>query len=243
MMSFRVQAFVCCFNEADILEWTLEHLQLQEVEAYVIDNWSTDGSQHWANERFPAAGPSALYEWTAMLHRIERLAATSKADWCMIYDADEIRRSRHPGETLRDALARFDRAGWTAADHEVFQFWPVDDSYKGDPERSLLYYERPKIDTRLPHIKAWKNTGPVGLAASAGHWVHMPDRRVAPEKLILKHYPIRTIAQAERKVLRDRIPRYDPAERAKNWHVQYDEVSRTREWIKRPETLTKWEGM
>jgi hypothetical protein len=158
----------------------------------------------------------------------------------MIYDADEIRRSKHPGETLRDALARFDRAGWTAADHEVFQFWPVDDSYSGDPERSLLYFERPKVDTRLPHIKAWKNTGSVDLASSAAHEARFPGRYVASEKLILKHYPIRTVAQAERKVLRDRIPRYDLAERAKNWHVQYDEVARTREWIRRPETLTKW---
>ena len=98
----RVQAFVCVYNEADILPWVSDHLIRQGIEPYVIDNWSTDGCgcyQSWLRqqERFPAAGPSDHYEWTAMLHRVEDLAAASTADWCMIYDADEIRRSRHPG--------------------------------------------------------------------------------------------------------------------------------------------------
>ena len=52
---FNVTAFMCVFNEADILPWTLKHLIDQGVDVHVIDNWSTDGSDRIA-QRFPFAG-------------------------------------------------------------------------------------------------------------------------------------------------------------------------------------------
>ena len=52
---FNVTAFMCVFNEADILPWTLKHLIDQGVQVHVIDNWSTDGSDRIA-KRLPLAG-------------------------------------------------------------------------------------------------------------------------------------------------------------------------------------------
>jgi hypothetical protein len=45
-----------------------------------------------------------------------------------------------------------------------------------------------------------------------------------PTSFLLKHYPIRSQAHGERKVFRERRPRYDPANRARGWHTHYDHL-------------------
>jgi hypothetical protein len=45
---------------------------------------------------------------------------------------------------------------------------------------------------------------------------------VFPYKFLTKHYPIRSQTQGERKVLRERHGRWNPEEKARGWHVQYD---------------------
>ncbi len=151
-------------------------------------------------------------------------------------------------ETLLQTLERFDRDGATAANFEVFNFWPIDESWDGtqDPEKHFQYYDQGGVDRYLPHVKAWKNnfTGwhpPLSLADTGGHMA----RQVLPhhESLILKHYPIRSIAQATRKLDQDRFPRWNPEERKMQWHVQYDELVKSREFIKDPKTLKRWKGV
>ena len=244
---FGVTAFMCVFNEADILSYTLRHLIDQGVDVHVIDNWSTDGSDRIARqfplagfERFPLEGDCGMYPWRALLRRVEVLANASEAAWCVLHDADEIRRSPRPGESLLAAFARMDREAYSAADHQVFCFQPIDELYAGDPEQYFRHYSDDGVDNRLPHIKAWKNLGRVSLARTGGHQAEFQGRRIHPEKLILKHYPIRSSLQGARKVLAERIPRFDPAERAMHWHVQYDSVTRTKQWLRDPITLKEW---
>jgi glycosyltransferase involved in cell wall biosynthesis len=245
MNPFTASAFICVRNEEDILPWTLRHLVDQGIGVHIIDNWSTDRSVEIAREfplvgfeRFPVDGDSGRFAWAQLLRRVEELAAESAAQWCILHDADEIRRSPRTGEAMIEALERIDREGYNAADHRLLYFHPVDDLYRGDPESHFAYFSEVGVDNRLPHIKAWKNGGRVSLADSGGHEAVFPGRKVYPEKLILKHYPIRSREQFERKVLHERIPRFDPAERARGWHVQYNDVARTRQWMRDPATLT-----
>jgi len=110
----KIQCFMPVRDEADILPHTLRHLYEQDVSVHVIDGWSTDGSWEIADgaqkecsrrvtcERFPASGPDPIQNCTAILNRIEDLAAASDADWILYSDADEWRRSSIGG-TLLDA--------------------------------------------------------------------------------------------------------------------------------------------
>jgi glycosyltransferase involved in cell wall biosynthesis len=247
-MSFHATAFICCFNESDILWWTLRHLQEQGIGVHIVDNWSSDGSAEIAHdfklqgyERFPAEGPSKYYSWRLLLQRVEELAYQSKADWIISHDADEIRRSSRAGESLLDGLARVDRGGYTAVNFQVYHFMPVDDLYVGDPERHFRYYTTGHGDCQMRQVKAWKRTDvKVDLASTGGHFARFPRVLVSPEFFVLKHYPLRTSAQAERKVLRERVGRYDPVERAMRWHVQYDGLAASRQWLLKPEDLTLW---
>ncbi len=239
-MKFSVAAFMTCFNEADIIVFTIQHLINQGIGVYVIDNWSTDGSPDLVREfplvgfeKFPADGPSQYYSWRPLLTRVEELAAASTASWCIHHDADEIRKSPVPDESLKDAFVRVQAAGYNAVDHQVLQFYPTDDLYTGDPERHFQSFTLDHLDSKLHHVKAWRNTQRVNLTSSGGHIATFPGMHVYPERFVLKHYPIRGSVQGARKVLQERIARYDPAERAMNWHQQYEELVRTHQWVKK----------
>jgi hypothetical protein len=147
---FRVLAIVPAYNEADIIEQTLCDLANQGVESYLIDNWSTDDTVARARcrlglglvgiELFPPDGPSPTYDLSALMARVEAVAAGERwPTWVMLHDADERRRSPWPGVRLRDALWQVDRAGFSCVDHVVLTFWPTDDSFDpagADIERS-----------------------------------------------------------------------------------------------------------
>ena len=257
-------AFVPVYNEADILPWTLRHLRSQGVEPYVIDNWSDDRTDEavlreaatprdgapstgmsW--ERFPADGPSATYDWTAILHHIEELAAASDADWCMLQDADELRYSPWPSGvmqrfTLNPALELVQDKDFSAVNFQCYNFVPTEDGWDGtqDPEEYFQFIEPDSIYSRVPHIKAWRNVGRVDLASTGGHEARFEGRRVFTTPFVSKHYGIRSQAHGERKVFRDRVPRWNPEERAKRWHEQYLGIEPGHNFIRKPEELARW---
>lgn len=237
--SFRVVAIVPAHDEEDVVAQTLGDLVGQGIDVYLVDNWSTDATVERARpflgrglvaiERFPPDGPSRTYDLRALLGRVEAVAERlSWASWVMLHDADERRRSPWRGTTLRDALWHVDRSGFSCVDHVTLNFWPTDDAF--DPagrelEEHFRHFEFSDHPGHFHQRRAWKQLGQrVALAESAGHDVAFAGRRVYPYRFLLKHYPIRSRAQGERK-LRDRSDRWNAQERALGWHRQYDALS------------------
>ena len=61
-----------------------------------------------------------------------------------------------------------------------------------------------------------------------------------PERWVTKHYPIRSQAHGEAK-MRERLGRFDPAEKAKGWHVQYKGMEAPGyNFLRDAETLEPW---
>ena len=202
------------------------------------------GSFPWPGSNgFPRRVVRGIYRWRALLHRVEALANASNATWCVHHDADEIRRSPRPGESLLDAFARMDAEGYNAADHRVFCFHPTDELYAGDPEHTSAITRTTAWTTGCRTSKRGKTWVLSRSLGAQGTRRNSSGRRIHPEKLILKHYPIRSSLQGARKVLGERVPRFDPAERAMQWHVQYDSVARTKQWLHDPITLKEWTRM
>lgn len=236
---YRVLAVVPTYNEEDIIGQTLQYLISQGIEVHLLDNWSTDATVERAAafegrglqriERFPQDGPARTYDLEQILRRVEEISAHSTwAHWVMLHDADERRSSPWRGMTLRDALWHVERSGFSCIDHVTLNFWPTDDSFL--PERSELeahfrYFEFSNHPGHFHQRRVWRRCGEkVTLAASAGHDVAFAGRRVYPYKFLLKHYPIRSRAHGERKVLLERVRRWNLHERALGWHRQYDEL-------------------
>lgn len=237
--SFRVLAIIPTFNEADVIAHTLQYLLDDHIDVHVLDNWSTDSTVDIVRdiatqspvtiERFPADGRSDVYDVRSILRRVEELATTVSADWIVLHDADERRRSPWPGIGLRDGLYHVDRAGFTCIDHITLNFWPVDNGYDStvDLESHFAYFEFSAHAGHFHQRRAWKHPhNPVCLAPSAGHDVVFPGRRVYPFRFLLKHYPIRSQAHGERKVLHERQPRFSGEERSLGWHQQYEQIER-----------------
>lgn len=232
----RPLAIIPVYNEADILPAVLRHLEQQGCDVYVLDNWSTDLSPEILSlveknvERWPAERPT-MYEWTAILTRIEEIALEKgRGRWVILHDADEIRRvpSGWASLTIEKALEIVSITGYNAVHFKVRTFVPTDNLWKaGDnPERHFRYHRNEHVDHGLPHVKAWfQGDQRVDLHTHGGHQAVFSDRHVCPHPFVLKHYPIRSQEHGERKILKERFPRYPPKERSKQWHVQYDEFA------------------
>jgi hypothetical protein len=250
---FRALAVVTAYNEADVLGSTIEYLLDDGVDVHVVDNWSDDGTWEltqryldrpgFTAERHPEA-PSTTYDWVSLLVRVEQIAAETTADWCIHHDADERRRSPWPGVSLREGLWRVQHAGFDAVDHTVVDFRPVDDTFRpgDDCEVALRHFELGRRPGHFQQVKAWRRTGRrVMLAETGGHSATFAGRRVFPYNFLLKHYPIRSQAHGEQKVLRERIARWNPDERAMGWHYQYDGVDEGHSFLADPAALGAWD--
>ncbi|MEA2150506.1 MAG: hypothetical protein QOD69_2336 [Solirubrobacteraceae bacterium] len=252
---FRVTAVLPAYNEADVVEHAILTLVRQGVHVRLVDNWSTDDTVARAEalglgdaltvERFPASGPSATYDWEALLHNTERIARELGDGWVIHQDVDEVRRSPWPGVSLRDALWHVQQLGYDAVDHTSLAFVPTDDDFRDgdDMERVLRHFEFGARPGHFIQVKAWDaRAGAVDLASSGGHEARFPGRRVFPYKFLQKHYPIRSQAHGERKVFADRTARWNAGERARGWHSHYDAVAIDERFVRAAEDLLAFDA-
>jgi hypothetical protein len=241
---FRVVAIMSAYNEEDVIGPTIQALVDDRIDVYLIDNWSTDRTHEIAEtftgrglialERFPEA-PSPVFDLSGLLGRVEAIAAQNPSRWFIHHDADERREGPWPGHSLRDALWAVDRAGFNAVDHTVLNFRPIDDGFVPGTDfvRYFRRFEFGDTPDMLNQVKAWKDVGgPVSLAATGGHQVAFSGRRIFPYKFLLKHYPVRSQAHGERKVLVERRGRWSPTERARGWHGHYDAITETHNFVR-----------
>lgn len=250
---FRVVALVAAYNEEDVIEPLLRHTIKQGVEVFLLDYWSTDRTAERAAKflgrgvtgiaKFPETGPLPTYDLYQVLKRKEELAHQIEADWFIHLDADEIRESPWPGLTIREALYRVQTEGFNAVNHACLTFHPTGGQYREDSPLppQFPYFE---FGTRMDHfcqVRAWKRQPvPVQFAESGGHDVCFPGRRVYPFRFLLRHYAIRSQEHGEKKVLRERLPRFSPAGRQRGWHIQYDGISEGRSFLRDPSTLMQF---
>ncbi len=230
-----VLAVVTTYNEADIVEGLLDRLLGEGLRVQVVDNWSTDGTYELVQqrlgsgpltlERFPAEGPSPHFELERLLERVEEIAHRSGADWVVHHDADEIREPPWAGSTLREGLHAVGHWGFDCVDHTVVNFVPTDDRFSpgDDLAASFAWCELGDAPGHFLQQKAWKpRPERVAMAFSGGHELVTEGRRTFPYKFLTRHYPIRSQAHGERKILLERRRRFSPAERARGWHAHYD---------------------
>ncbi|MBI4320854.1 MAG: hypothetical protein HY675_20370 [Chloroflexi bacterium] len=166
------------------------------------------------------------------------------ADWFLHHDVDETRRSPWPGVTLRDAIYRVDQEGFNCIDHTVLEFCPTDNGYpRGSNFEAYFEHFSPEVSPgTYPRVNTWRKASQsVSLAWSGGHDARFDGRRVFPRRFLLKHYPIRSQAHGERKVFRERRPRWDPTEKGDGWHIHYDRILEGHCFLRRPSELVRFE--
>jgi glycosyltransferase involved in cell wall biosynthesis len=254
--SFDVLAIIPTFNEEDIIGELISRLLSQGVRIHVIDNWSTDTTAaiiselseegYLSLERFPPEGSTGIFEWERICERVEEVAHSSGASWAILHGADEIRESPWKDVNLSNALWMVEQWGYNCVDHSVVNFRPVDDLWRpGDNlADSFEWCEFGTKPSSFSQLTAWKpQPTRVRIADLGGHQATFDGRSVFPYKFLNRHYPIRSQSHAERKILRERQPRWNPAEREKGWHVQYDHYGVNSSFIWDPDSLFRWDEM
>lgn len=241
-----VLAIVPQYKEIDIIKPVIGHLLKQGLDVHVIDNWSNDGSfeviQKLAEdsagrvtyERFPKKNTNK-YEWDKILRHVTEIASSKLHDypWVMLCSADEIRWSPWKDVTLQQAFSFVDYMGYNCIDYTVFNFKPIKDGFKAgmDPMSFFQYGEFGTEPWSFVQINTWKNHPEAELVSSGGHSINLPNRKIFPLKFFLSHYPLRSNAQAKEKIFKNRKPRFTAKEKARGWHVHYDNIQENNTFI------------
>ncbi len=255
--NLKIQAIITCYNEEDVIAQTIEYLTNQGIQVHIIDNWSTDRSAQIiekatlanslvTSEKYPLEGPSKTYDWKKLLKRVESFASehADEFDWFIHHDADEIREAPFRDIfTLRDGIQVVDDLGYNAVDHTVINFALTKDGFDGSQEISQFfkYFEfGSKKNYHHKQIKAWKSVKNLDLASSGGHGVEFENRAVFPYRFLLRHYPLRSVEQAKKKIFKERKPRWNEEERKDKWHAQYDDINEDTNFLKDKNNLIEF---
>lgn len=217
----RIVAILAAYNEERFIGGCLDHLIRQGVEAYLIDNSSTDRTVEIAREYLGRGlldietmpRPGGVHRWPVVLRRKEELAASIDADWFMHMDPDEIRLAPSSNQTLAEAFADVDAKGYNAVNFLEFTFIPTKESPEHnhpDFQQTMRWYYH--FARKFPYqVKAWKRqSDPVNLAKSGGHRVGFQGLCLYPESFKMKHYQFLSLSQARIKYLENK--KYDPSE-------------------------------
>lgn len=248
---FKVLAIIHFYNEEDILEKTIKYLISQNIDIYLVDNWSSDRSYEIAVEakkrypkricleRFPSSGKTDYYEWYNQLERTEEIQSELNYDWYIHYDADEMRVSPWEGCTLLEFLYRVDQLGYNLVDNTVLD-------HKITNKEDDIFMEDTFFDfghkmTHFQQRKTWKRATNIDLKSSGGHIAQVEKPRIFPLKVLNRHYPLRSIEQAKRKVFIDRKLRFEKEKKERGWHGHYDKLLDVADLLCKEDGLLKWE--
>jgi SAM-dependent methyltransferase len=249
-----VRAIMPVYNEVDVVLGIVGRLLAEGVDVHIVDNWSTDGSWEslvasfdgfpgFTHERFPATGPVDEYQWREILSRMDVVAAESPHDWIVHVDADEIIESCFPGQSLRESIGIVDRGGFDAIDLTALIFRPVNATgvvERGTDPSSMMFWEFGDRPGHQTLVRLWKNrNAPVNIADSGGHSLGVPHR-LYPMSFMLRHYPLRSEAQAREKAFGERRQRSEKERLAQGWHVQYEHLATDEEIVWQPSDLHRW---
>jgi len=83
-----------------------------------------------------------------------------------------------------------------------------------------------KIETKkgahYVQIKTWKKSLDLDVKSSGGHKAVVPKPKLFPLKILNRHYPLRSVEQAKKKIFKDRLPRFEKEQNERGWHTHYN---------------------
>jgi glycosyltransferase involved in cell wall biosynthesis len=211
------------FNEIDVLPQNIDWYHRAGIRTVVIDNGSTDGSSELCRaalaegriERL-ARHPTEEFELLQLLARVHLLARECRPQWLMLTAADEFFETAS-GEPLLPALREDFHAGYNLIKFYNMEFWMTerDDAADPDPLTRMRHYSCYDVDM----YRAYPNLEGLDLLRNFGHrptFPHDIPGRVSPRLYVSRHYKLRNMDQAQRKVRRIRPTRNEP-----HAHVHY----------------------
>ncbi|MCG3135008.1 MAG: hypothetical protein HMLKMBBP_02501 [Planctomycetes bacterium] len=217
-------AVLLCYNDDDMLAPVIAHLAANRHDVVVWNHGSEDRTGEIALAHLGRgvveyqAIDRAEVPFKALYETCSRYLAAEYAgryEWLSWPDQDEILEGPDLARPYHEHVAEALAAGidWVEFDNFVFWFTDEDDAAEPDPVKRIRRYN---LYVCPPRIRAWRfsrtnvrrlgNSNPIEGTKSPVNWP-------------LRHYPMRSAAQARRRAEHDRNqPGFQFSD--KNWHYE-----------------------
>lgn len=216
----NISAIICARNEATYLVSIVPYLESEGVELVLIDNESTDGTQDlFTKNKYSNIVDVVHLPYSGVFDLTEQLQVKSEvverlgADWIIHQDADEILQSPTNWGGLRRNIEAADAEGFNVLNFNELVMLPVDPGVDDILNNNANYYFFEPRPLRL--MRAWKRSALLRNGGSGGHILEGEDIAIYPQRMILKHFIVRSQAHALKKFL-DR--KFSSTDINRGWH-------------------------
>jgi hypothetical protein len=215
-------------DEADILARNVDWYADKGFVTVLVDNGSADGSFEIARKALRDGRIAALdrmetaaFEWDVLWSRALELARAQHPDWLLVTGTDEFFETAD-GADLHAALAADADAGYNLVKFHNMEFWMTerDDREDPDPLRRLRHYSCYDVEM----YRAYPAMDGLDILKHSVHRPAFPPGtldRPSPRRYVSRHYKLRSLEQAQRKIARVR-----PTARLPESNVHYLKYTR-----------------
>ena len=127
----RILAIIATRNEENYINYSLKHFIDQNIDVFLIDNFSTDRTCEIA-KKYLGKGLVGIekinfdgfFNFKKILERKQSLAIELDYDWFIHSDADEIHDASEKFTNLYEGIFDADRKGFNVINFEEFVFIP-----------------------------------------------------------------------------------------------------------------------
>ncbi len=232
----NIAAILTTHNSAATLERVLRHLANNAIRVYAIDHGSTDATPSILATHVgkPIAEIiqkpfDGIFRLRQQLQWKSDIIQRINADWIIHIDADEILESPREGESLRGMIERMNATHYDVIDCDEFVFVPENeqaDYRSADFVTTMRHYYYFAPPGRALHRAFRRSSGAPEWAHTGGHRLGLANRKLAPEKIRMRHY-IGLSMDALRAQYLSRVFAVD--ELRKGWH--HNRVATTADFI------------
>lgn len=232
------------YNEMDILPYLLDHFKSQDVEMFIYDNYSDDGTWEYLQDNKIACeriGSDGKFSLVRFIKKMTTKWKEARPDWCIYLDADEFPLTfQFP--TLKELIKDRDKQGFNVINQERINFRPtgLEDFSKGNPLEVYRYYFHEFANKRgHPRCeRIFKFSDDINVLSSGGHYCLRINKKVFAEPLDnpIFHYSMRENAR-EKTFLRFNRRSKDEETIKLGWNVHYKDFINNNKWIWDPNEL------
>jgi glycosyltransferase involved in cell wall biosynthesis len=202
----KIVAIICVRNEVVYLREVIPYLKNEKIDVILIDNESTDetldviSGAEYRNihhvEKLPFNGS---FDLSAQLNAKFAVIENADADWIIHQDADEILQSPTEWGGLRRHIELADSHGFNVLNFNEIVMLPANPEVDDFIHNNSNYYFFEPRPLRL--MRAWKKAAKLVNSHSGGHVLDGDDVVVYPERMLLKHFIVRSQQHAFEKYL------------------------------------------
>jgi glycosyltransferase involved in cell wall biosynthesis len=216
----KIIAIICVRNELVYLREVIPYLENERIDVILIDNESTDdtldvisGAEYKNIHHIETLPFRGHFDLSAQLDAKVAVVENADADWIIHQDADEILQSPTEWGGLRRHIEHADSQGFNVLNFNEIVMLPANPQVDDFIHNNSTYYFFEPRPLRL--MRAWKKAAKLVSSHTGGHVLDGDDVVVYPQRMLLKHFIVRTQQHAFEKYL-GRV--FSSTDLKKGWH-------------------------